>query len=380
MSVHIAEGEPGSGKSYIANDTILTELEQSPLTWVVTNVAMREGQVREFLGPRIPADGILRLRLLADDEVRTFWRERGDHKIQVEQVTDPDGYRRFKVVGAVTAGVLYVIDEAHNYFRARDYQKTSQEALWYLSQHRQWGDTVFVITQNRKNLDVAFTRIAETFTICRSSGKIRVALFRLWKGFSRVQFPEVPGPGVPSRLIFRRLNKKRAECYETAAAANAPGTAQADKGQKLSGIHIGWAAILVVLFLVGMLSWPYLSSRFVGAALRVGGNQYKPVQRSGPVFPSAIVGNKSEDTVRVEPAPAVPEKTVVAEDVLDPRFVARSFIKGAEWAEVRTYGGLVFRFEGGVVLNRRGLVLGPGITWYRNQEPKGMKVEEWMAQ
>ena len=54
---------------------------------------------------------------------------------------------------------LLVIDEAQNYFSARDFkEKFSSDLIPYLSRHRHYGHTVVWITQQREAVDITFRR------------------------------------------------------------------------------------------------------------------------------------------------------------------------------------------------------------------------------
>ncbi len=48
---------------------------------------------------------------------------------------------------AECGGSLFALDEIHEQFNARRWQDTGEDALFYLSQHRRFGDDIACFTQ-----------------------------------------------------------------------------------------------------------------------------------------------------------------------------------------------------------------------------------------
>jgi zona occludens toxin (predicted ATPase) len=96
MSIHVILGKPGSGKSLYATSRVLDELVNGSRN-VVTNLPLHPGRLNEYIQqkhPQLDARLVQRLRILTDDEIKSFWDFRG-----------PDGDKGAK-------GVAYFLDEA----------------------------------------------------------------------------------------------------------------------------------------------------------------------------------------------------------------------------------------------------------------------------
>lgn len=382
MGAHIFQGETGSGKSYNGLDAIIENCLEGERLHCVTNLAINIAELREYVQER--GGSADKITVLKDEETRTFWRFRGDAMMLVEQVMDKDGYLRYQVTAPVTHGVLYVIDEAHNYFRARDVALTSKECLWYLSQNRQFGDKVVIITQHLKNMDVAFSRLAETVTICRNISRMRIGIFRLWNGFSRVEYSDIPGPGVENHLTFRRFDKKRAACYNTAAAARAPG-AKADTQDKKRGVTWVVPAIGLCLFFVFLFSWPRLTRAFADARMESMKKKFgtAQVQRAAAsVNPQGVMEalkSMAERRSILDERAVEKEKeeTRAYKPVSSDALV--SWVWGEEFVFCRTYSGKVYKMKG-ATCGRNGLRWYDGRRWELWQEPQGFGLSVEMEQ
>lgn len=142
MSVYGIEGTPGSGKTlYAISEFILPALKSG--IPIYHNI--------EGLDP-------VKLAVLADVEpfvseslIRSYVDDDG-------QENTTEAVRNFysKIPHKET---LLIIDEAQNYFSARDFkEKFSSDLIPYLSRHRHYGHTVVWITQQREAVDITFRR------------------------------------------------------------------------------------------------------------------------------------------------------------------------------------------------------------------------------
>jgi len=154
MAIHFISGKPGNGKSLYAVRLIIDELVHGNRT-VVTNVALKEKELREYLDKEYPSfmgDLSSRLRILTTEETGQFWLIRGAalSLAGVDKLDEKQGTRldfgtvyiggaglaeelsahgvpvEKRETGFVTnayalPGVMYVIDEIHIHFDARNW-------------------------------------------------------------------------------------------------------------------------------------------------------------------------------------------------------------------------------------------------------------------
>jgi hypothetical protein len=60
---------------------------------------------------------------------------------------------------------LYVLDEVHTWFHARNWQNVGLSILWYQSQHRHLNDEIYFLTQNPEQVDKQFRALAQYWLI-----------------------------------------------------------------------------------------------------------------------------------------------------------------------------------------------------------------------
>ena len=133
------EGLPGAGKSYDAMRKLLDNLAQGRR--ILTNISgpdqeAKQEIIKHFLNLD---DSQLKNNLVAlqDDQVTQFW----DH-------TKP--------------GDLIIIDEAQNFFNARDWQtKSNREFGKWASEHRHIGVDLILITQNVERIESSVRSLIE---------------------------------------------------------------------------------------------------------------------------------------------------------------------------------------------------------------------------
>lgn len=230
MAIHFISGKPGGGKSLFAVRQIISELRNGNKI-VVTNVPLLLPRLNEYLQETFPKDPPIdlftRVRMLSDDQIKTFWEFRG-----------PDGF-----------GVLYAIDEIHLHFNAREWMKTGAACLHYISQHRKFGDTLLCITQFVGNVDKQFRSIAQDFSVIRNEYMSKFGIFRGRSRFLRRTY-EFFHPDGGRQIPFETASftidiAGVASCYETCAGVGIePGKGGGDKLKPAKGVSI-WALVPV---------------------------------------------------------------------------------------------------------------------------------------
>jgi len=254
MSVHFISGKPGGGKSLYSVKLIIEELLHGHRT-VITNVPLKLGKLNEYLQREYSDKTIdlhARVRVLSDDEAGVFWtiRPEGSTGPALLGKSDWQMGKRPDFSQTKDTGVLYVIDEVHNYFNARHWMETGRDVLFYLSQHRKLGDNVVCVTQHIGNVDKQFRSVAQDYTYLRNLSKQRLGMFKLPAMFVRRTYPEpaTPTSACSETGTFRLDVTGIAACYDTAQGVSIHGRL-ADKGEKAKGIPWYVPAIGVPLLL-----------------------------------------------------------------------------------------------------------------------------------
>lgn len=136
----------------------------------------------------------------------------------------PELYKKIEYIGADEienlgawaqdkSNCLIILDEVQIYYNSREWQKRNKEFLEFLTQHRKQGVDLWVITQDKKNIDTQFRRLAGIIVQCVNASQLEVFIFRLPNFFIVKKF----SGGVRAGTEFFKLSKKIALCYDTFA-------------------------------------------------------------------------------------------------------------------------------------------------------------------
>lgn len=250
MSIHFISGKPGGGKSLYGLKLIVEELVLGKRA-IFTNIPLNVPALNVYLQERYPGASvdIFRIRILADEEVALFWTFRPG-AVRIPRLTKEQWVRGElpSYAGASDGGVMYVIDEVHNFFGARQWAQTGQDVLFYLSQHRKLSDTVICITQAIGNVDKQFRSVTQDFTFLRNLSKESYGRFRLPGIFVRKTFSSPPtDTAQPMETGTFRLDVSGlASCYDSAQGVGIHGRS-ADKGEVGKGLSMWWYFVLVAV-------------------------------------------------------------------------------------------------------------------------------------
>jgi len=260
MSVHFISGKPGGGKSLYAVRLVVDELVHGSRT-VITNLPLELGRLNEFLQERFPGktvDIFQRIILLEDGDVangtQRFWTVRpGRPRISCLSAAEWSAGQKPDYSQVRDGGVLYVVDEVHNFFNARAWAETGRDVLFYLSQHRKLGDDVIAVTQHVGNVDKQFRSLAQDYTYLRNLHKERMGIFRLPARFVRRTYLQpATERSVPCETGTFSLDVSGlASCYNTAKGVSIHGR-MADRGKGARG-GVSWVWFLVGVPLVAVL-------------------------------------------------------------------------------------------------------------------------------
>lgn len=253
MSIHFISGRPGGGKTLYALHLIKEELVYGSRP-IITNLPLKLGELNAYLQREYPnktIDLASRVFILSDEQVSEFYTYRPGFRLA--RLTKQDWFlgRLPDYSGVTDDGVMYVLDELHNFFGARQWLETGRDVLYYLSQHRHLGDTVICITQAVANVDKQFRSVAQDFTYIKNMSKVQWSRFRMPAFFLARVFPDVPGPTSEalSTHTFRCRPDGLAGCYDTAAGVGIHGR-MADRNERKKGIHWSFGIIALGVLLV----------------------------------------------------------------------------------------------------------------------------------
>ena len=250
--VYLVTGQPGNGKTLASVHFMIEALLGDPKAIVMTNVHLFDGQLAGYMRSKGMKEDLWdRLGKIPEENVPEFYtwtvpvncniEPREFHKTQIGNL----------VPRKVPTPVIFVIDEAHLYWPARNFQRTGTEVLSYVSQHRHLGDTIVLITQHPEQLDKAFRRLVDEWWVMRSHEKRRWLGIKGPKGmFTRYVYFNPPSllAKAAEHKTFK-IDLDLAACYDTTAGKRF-GDKPGDTGQKKKGIptYVGVGLVFAALF------------------------------------------------------------------------------------------------------------------------------------
>lgn len=258
MASRAISGKPGGGKSYYAVKLLCDEL-QSTDRHIVTNLELVEEGIAAYLAKAGRSDidvysRITRIDLPKAEEARKvseFWRYRSGGVI-LPAISDQDIKAGIRPdVASFGPGVHYFLDELHKFLNSRQWANTGPLLLWYISQHRHFGDDVTWITQHVPNVDKQWRSVTQDYTYCRNHSKEKFRGFVKDSNFHIETYLE-PYTGTQTLQESATLKPDWAgigSCYHTSIAHGA-----ADKGQRAKGLPVWvlYAAVVVAALLLAL--------------------------------------------------------------------------------------------------------------------------------
>lgn len=318
-------GKPGGGKSMYATKMVVDELLYSHRP-IITNLALNLVQLQEYLFSlgRFDVDVASRVRLLEHEEVYRFYLIRGK-EFELPAPTAADGlidWRPSQEHPEAAGGVLYVIDEAHNYFPTKAKIEEDSPMFKWASQHRKLKDYCYFVTQSVENVHVKVRRLAQLYNYIRNLRKETFRGFRRGDGFQRLGFLSIPTGKKDEDFAIANQKfaldvKGLASCYFTAGGVGVSGAGVADGGFKKKGFHYRWLYVIAAVAVLALVSLFFLlpaAGAKAGEAVikdATGFDQAAPSSGSAPVSASSALSRVA--SLASPPAPATPATTAVAE-------------------------------------------------------------------
>lgn len=289
--ISFVTGKPGDGKSLYATALILDDLVEGAV-FVATNVPLVPSVVgawvvtqRKSRGDERPFNFDDSCRVLSDAEVYEFYRRRSGGLILAESpdfAAKEDGTKRLerpdfvaamkreflRIADQPTFGqpVHYYIDEAHNFFSAREWSQTGRGLLYYASQHRHLHDNVWFITQVMDNVEKQLRGLASETHRVRNQLRRSIGPIRLRPVFKVHSFYGTPAEGAqvsPYSVTERRLDPAGvAACYRTVGALGVQTKPEAIKNKGVLPWWTVWVlgAVGVAALFAVFLGLPALGS------------------------------------------------------------------------------------------------------------------------
>ena len=226
-------GKPGAGKSYFATRCIIAEILKGENRTIVTNVPINRSKLRAYCNKDFH---LYDLATFTDN--RFFFTNRGHYQLDIQNTSDNIDFG--KLLKDDDGGILYIIDEAHLYFNARNWKHMQGATLSYITFIRHIGDTCIYMCQKFSDIDSQFRGKTQAFHLLRNLSKERFGWFKRGSGFRCYQYLEEDHISTHANTIDNCVqdfsypfNLQIAECYNTSLFNKSH-----EKKYKVRGIEI----------------------------------------------------------------------------------------------------------------------------------------------
>jgi hypothetical protein len=317
-------GLPGGGKTYFGVSKMVELLRSDPRPMVANMEEIDIASLNVYLQSLDGADApniLEKLTIIPKTETFHFYRYRaGGLVLEIPPEKDAAGrkidretYLR-RMVNYFSpcvenekhsSGVIYFIDETHEYFNAREWGEMGRSALYYLSKHRHLHDEVYFITQAPEQVEATLKRLCNEFHCVRNHYRESFGMFKKPPEFVRSSYYSLPGPtSKPFETGSFKLDPKGiGSCYKTTGALGSKsGKAEPPvNSKKLPFWALPVAIITCVLLIgVGVSMLPLLAQKglAVGVKAAMGATER---------------GFKEGLGVNAKPVTSTPENSVSAE-------------------------------------------------------------------
>lgn len=291
--VILLTGQPGNGKTLTAFYYLVKHLQAQPDAEIVTNVKIFNGRLEGYLREKGSKPGLIdRIRPLEPEETTEFYR----------YSLKPRKWKEDNIGNVIPVDipnpVVYVIDEAHLYWGARNFQKTSTAVLSYVSQHRHLGDNILLITQHPEQIDKAFRRLVDEYWLMTNLEKRRVMGFKGPAGmFKKSVYFHTPSiMQKPAENERFKIDLQLADCYDTSAGKRF-GDTVADTKQKKKGFPFTLAIACLVVAVVATMWFignvPQWTQRGIGSLFKASNDAGQDIVKKVHDEGSALVGLKA---------------------------------------------------------------------------------------
>lgn len=265
--IRFVGGKPGAGKTLYSVVQLVEELRTTN-RMIVTNMAIElhpwvdgGGKARKGLlaslhdryGSTFDAED--RIHLLTDDEVQLFFlvRPRRTAEGIVRERLELQEDKRFRAPVGME-GCCYFLDEAHEFWPSREWQKCGRSVLSWGSQQRRAGDDAWFLTQVIGNVEKQLRGVSQECTWLVNHRHQRLAVFRQPDMLSYRVYSSTPPPPSEAWLVMGKVKFDREwvyGIYNTAKGVGVHGTGKADIGVRAKGMH--WSNVVWIFLAFSVL-------------------------------------------------------------------------------------------------------------------------------
>jgi hypothetical protein len=243
-------GKPGAGKSYFATRLIIAEITKGKNRPIVSNVPINKKKLREYV-----KKDFYYYDLETYTDNKAFFTNRGYYHIDVD---DLGGNVDFKpLLQENDEGVLFIIDEAHLYFNARNWKHMPQATISYITTIRHVGDSLIWMCQRFSDIDSQIRGKTQAFHLLRNLQKEKLGIFKRGTGFRCYQYLEechISSHGSqtarPAQDFKYPFDIKIAECYSTSLFNKSH-----DKKYRVKAIPLPYIIYTCITLFVLLMYW-----------------------------------------------------------------------------------------------------------------------------
>ena len=243
-------GKPGAGKSYFATRLIIAEITKGKNRPIVSNVPINKKKLREYV-----KKDFYYYDLETYTDNKAFFTNRGYYHIDVDDLGANVDFK--PLLKDNDEGVLFIIDEAHLYFNARNWKHMPQATISYITTIRHVGDSLIWMCQRFSDIDSQIRGKTQAFHLLRNLQKEKLGIFKRGTGFRCYQYLEechISSHGSqltrPAQDFKYPFDIKIAECYSTSLFNKAH-----DKKYKVKAIPLPYIIYTCITLFVLLLYW-----------------------------------------------------------------------------------------------------------------------------
>lgn len=251
-------GKPGGGKSLTALREMALALDDPAGPFIVTNLSLRLDSIMSRWGIET---ALSRIRILDDSEIGEFYlarrEERGDFELPLHTPAGlgyevPDlGCHQLDLV--VERGTLYIIDEVHVHFHARQWQRVGMATQFWATQHRKINDRVLLLTQKIEQVEKQLRNLGQEYWLCENLAK-KAGPVRWVRHSSKIKVHRYlsPSPQAEKQADSFEfpLDPSLFELYDTSGGVGVRARGIKEKDGAKKGLNV---KLFLVLALVGIV-------------------------------------------------------------------------------------------------------------------------------
>lgn len=245
-------GKPGAGKSYFATRLIIAEITKGKNRPIVSNVPINKKKLRDYVGKDFY---YYPLETYTDN--KAFFSNRGYYHIEVDDLGANVDFK--PLLKEDDEGVLFIIDEAHLYFNARNWKMMPQATISYITTIRHVGDSLIWMCQKFSDIDSQIRGKTQAFHLLRNLEKEKLGMFKRGTGFRCYQYLEEAHISAHGTQTARSAQDftypfeiKVAECYNTSLFNKAH-----DKKYRIKAIPLNYVVYFGISCFVALLYWVF---------------------------------------------------------------------------------------------------------------------------